>query len=61
MKYSIIQYITNNYDEIFDCGDMEAAERLLFTDKNTSAKNCPRIVCLTFSILLSNALKSTGT
>ncbi len=39
MKYSIIQCITNNYDEIFDCGDTEAAERLLFTDKNISVKN----------------------
>lgn len=39
MTYSIIQCITNSYDKVFDCGDVVANERLLFTDKNTTAKN----------------------
>ena len=39
MTYSIIQCITNCYDKVFDCGDVDANERLLFTDENTTAKN----------------------
>lgn len=39
MTYTIIQCITNDYDKVFDCYDTDANERLLFTDKNTLAKN----------------------
>ena len=39
MTYTIIQAITNDYDRVVDCGDTDASERLLFTDKNTVAKN----------------------
>lgn len=39
MTYSIIQCVTNRYDRIFDCGDTDATERLLFTDEQTKAKN----------------------
>ena len=32
MKYTIIQVNTNNYDKVYDNNDLDAAERLLFTD-----------------------------
>ena len=39
MTYSIIQAITNSYDKIFDCGDNESSQNLLFTDSQTNVKN----------------------
>ena len=32
MKYTIIQVNTNNYDKVYENNDLDAAERLLFTD-----------------------------
>jgi hypothetical protein len=39
MTYTIIQAVTNSYDKIFDCNDLNATERLLFTDNKTNVKN----------------------
>lgn len=39
MTYSIIQAITNNYDQVYDCHDTTARDRLLFTDQKQSVKN----------------------
>ena len=39
MTYSIIQAVTNNYDKIYDCLDMTADARILFTDQHQSVKN----------------------
>lgn len=33
MTYSIIQAVTNNYDQVYDCCDNNACQRLLFTDR----------------------------
>lgn len=43
MKYSIIQVNTNNYDKIFECNDLDASERLLFTDANCDTENWTKI------------------
>jgi len=43
MTYSIIQVATNNYDKIFDCGDTNSINNLLFTDTPTNAKNWKKI------------------
>ena len=39
MNYSIIQVATNNYDQIFDCGDYNSINNLLFTDRQYNFKN----------------------
>lgn len=43
MTYSIIQVNTNNYDEVYECKDLDADKRLLFTDTNHNVKNWTQI------------------
>lgn len=43
MTYSIIQVNTNNYDIVYECKDLDADKRLLFTDTNHNVKNWTQI------------------
>ena len=43
MTYSIIQFNTNNYDKVFECKDLDAEERILFTDVRRDTKNWKQI------------------
>lgn len=43
MTYTIIQVNTNGYDRVFECNDLEATERLLFTDVAHNVKNWKQI------------------
>lgn len=43
MTYTIIQVNTNSYDRVFECNDLEASERLLFTDVSHNVKNWKQI------------------
>lgn len=43
MTYSIIQVNTNNYDTVYECNDLDAQKRLLFTDTEHNTKNWDQI------------------